>query len=194
VSELPSPPGDVPGVSVDATSAQRDWIPHRPDGGGRQQRTGCGFALVLAVLAFVGVVGIALAVVAFRGSDGITERSPSDLVVGNCLTRPGAESGYMFELAGCDEAHDDEVFAVGHLNEDGESPYPALEDLQRRIESLCTGAAFADYVGIDAAQSSYRVLFITPDAQAWRTTRGVYVCLIDGGGQVLRGSARGTGR
>jgi hypothetical protein len=150
--------------------------------------------IVLAGLALLGTVGIALAAIAFRRGDDPVERSVSDLEVGNCLIQPGGEAEYLFELTRCDRPHDDEVFAVGRLNPDGTAPYPDLTALRAQIERTCVGQAFEDFVGIAAARTTYHVLFITPDQQAWREAKGPYVCVIDGAGEPLDGSARGTGR
>ena len=174
--------------------AERDWIPYRHDGADRRGRAGCGLAALLAALGFVGVVGIALAAIAFRGGSGPVERDVSDLRVGDCLVQPGGESQYLFELVGCDHPHDDEVVAAGRLDETGASPYPPLADLRGRIEQICVGDAFTRYVGVVAAATALHVLFITPDEQAWRDARGPYACVVDGGGERLEGSVRGSGR
>jgi hypothetical protein len=148
--------------------------------------------IVLGALAFVGVLGIALAALAFRRG-GDTERAVSDLEVGDCLVQPG-DTEYLFEVVDCDERHDDEVFAAGRLNPEGTAVYPELSTLRAQIEQICVGRAFDDYVGIPTSQTTYKVLFITPDGQAWQEARGAYVCVIDSGGTPLRGSARNTKR
>lgn len=150
--------------------------------------------IVLAVLAAVVVAGIALAIVALRHDDDPVERSVSELEVGDCLVQPGGGTEYRFEVVGCDDPHDDEVIALGRLNPDGTAPYPDLAALRAQIERSCVGSAFEDYVGVPAARSAYHVLYITPDRQAWREAAGSYVCLVDGGGEALHGSARGTAR
>lgn len=193
MSELPQPPDRAPEVPSTRSGAQREWIAYRPGGEPQRTRAGCGISVLLGILAFVGAAGIALAAIAFRRGDDTVDRAVSDLKVGDCLLQPGGDSEYLFELTDCDDPHDDEVFATGRLNEDGGAPYPGLTVLRAQIELICAGDAFTDYVGVPAAQTTRHVLFITPDPQAWAEASGPYVCVIDGGGERLSGSARGTG-
>jgi hypothetical protein len=92
-------------------------------------------------------------------------------------------------------SHDAEVFDVDLLNPGRDRPYPREEALFAELQTLCTGSAFTDYVGVEYAVSAFEVLYFYPLADDWDFQRGEYHCVLYSlDGEVLTESVEGSGR
>ena len=93
-----------------------------------------------------------------------------DIGVGDCFdesamqTALGGEEVSNIPLIDCAEPHDAEVFHVEDLA-DGE--FPGEASVQSSMEEICTGSAFAEFIGVDYMESSIYVGGLQPTAQTW---------------------------
>lgn len=136
------------------------------------------------------VVTAALAVVAsgcgLLGGGG----NVFDLAVGDCFDR-NAASGEISDvpIVDCAEPHDSEAF---HTFEVGDGEYPGDDALRAQAEEQCL-PAFAEYVGVEYANSRLDVFPITPTEGSWAEGDREVVCaLYDPEQQQLEGSMQGA--
>ncbi len=93
-----------------------------------------------------------------------------DIAVGDCFdesamqTALGGEEVSNIPLVECSEPHDAEVFHVEDLP-DGD--FPGESSVQASMEEICTGSAFADFIGVDYMDSSIYVGGLQPTSQTW---------------------------
>lgn len=116
-----------------------------------------------------------------------------ELAVGDCFDR-STETGEISDVpvVDCDEPHDSEVFHTFEV--EGDDEYPGGEALVAQAEEQCL-PAFADYVGLDYADSTLDVFPITPTDGSWAEGDREVVCaLYDLEQDELEGSMRGSQR
>ncbi len=114
-----------------------------------------------------------------------------ELSVGDCFDR-SSEDGEISDvpIVDCDEPHDSEVFHTFEVEGDGE--YPGGEALLAQAEEQCL-PAFADYVGLDYANSTLDIFPITPTDGSWSEGDREVVCaLYDLEQEELEGSMQGA--
>jgi len=92
------------------------------------------------------------------------------LQAGDCFNQP--PDGNISEVAAvpCTDAHDNEVFAKFDMEGGDDADFPGDAAVQTASEE-CIGATFADYVGLEYAQSRFGVLPITPTQDTWESDR-----------------------
>ncbi len=114
-----------------------------------------------------------------------------DLRVGDCFDEPAGSQVSHLVAVPCAEPHDNEAFAIFDLD-DGD--YPGEEAVDGIAEEGCL-AAFADYVGIDYAESVLAASTFTPTAASWKDGDREVVCFLqDLEGSKLSGSMAGAQR
>lgn len=86
------------------------------------------------------------------------------LQVGDCLADSTVGEVNDVPVVPCNESHDSEVFSVFDLP-DGE--FPGDMTVDEDAEEGCTGEDFAEYVGIEYAESDLDVGFIKPSRDTW---------------------------
>ena len=116
-----------------------------------------------------------------------------DTVVGRCVDFPAdsPDTVEAFPYTECDVAHSHEIFAV-ITNPARE--YPGFEALEEYAQVECL-AAFDDYVGISAFDSTLFYSWIVPSLGSWNSTekdRQVVCVAGSGDGRDLIGSVKGT--
>ncbi|MEX2324586.1 MAG: septum formation family protein [Nitriliruptoraceae bacterium] len=136
------------------------------------------FAVLLAVVAGCG------------GSDS----NVFELTAGTCFNDPPLDNQQVREvpIVNCSEPHDNETYALVAVPGDA---YPGPEQVDAIAESECI-IEFANYVGIDYADSQYLAQYFAPSEASWSAGDRIIVCyLFDSEADVqLQGSARDSGR
>lgn len=122
--------------------------------------------------------------------------SPEDLAVGDCydpIEDPDDDALLAAIILPCAEPHANEVFGVEQVAGAPTAPFPGLDDLEDEAEDLCD-AAFEDYVGIDFNRSRLSYIYYTPTEATWAAGDREVICVIDGEGEPITGSVKGTQR
>lgn len=96
------------------------------------------------------------------------------LAAGDCLL-DFDQSASWFELAGCDEPHEAEVFVA---DEQVDAAFPGDEAMDARSDELCFGATFEDFVGRDYASSSIFSIVSVPTAETWSQGDRTINCIL----------------
>ena len=125
--------------------------------------------------------------------EGVTsQQSVFDLAVGDCFDDPDT-SGQIgsVQSVGCDQPHDNEVFAL--ITHPGTGDYPGEDEITSFGSQQCQGAAFVNYVGSDYPSSRYFVTTLYPTAESWADGDREIVCALFVPDETLTGSARGAG-
>ncbi len=148
---------------------------------------------MLALLVLV--VGAAACSSVRRNAAGeVIERgsmSVFDLRTGDCFDEPAGNQVSHLMVMPCAEPHDNETFAIFELD-DGD--YPGVGAVDGIAEEECL-AAFADFVGIEYADSELAVSTFTPTADSWKDGDRDVVCFLqDLAGGKLTGSMAGAQR
>ncbi len=148
---------------------------------------------MLALLVLV--VGAAACSSVRRNAAGeVIERgsmSVFDLRTGDCFDEPAGNQVSHLMVMPCAEPHDNETFAIFELD-DGD--YPGVGAVDGIAEEECL-AAFADFVGIEYADSELAVSTFTPTADSWKDGDREVVCFLqDLAGSKLTGSMAGAQR
>ncbi len=106
----------------------------------------------------VGALGV-FALVACGGTEVATEAS-----VGDCFQDPESEREVgELEKVDCEEAHDNEVFAVFDLDD---GAFPGTTELQALAQAGCA-ERFEGYVGSPLEESDLEVFGIAPTEETW---------------------------
>lgn len=117
-----------------------------------------------------------------------------ELTEGTCFNDPAVDNEQVREVAivDCTEPHDNEVYALVAVPGDA---YPGPEQINAVAESECI-MEFANYIGIDYADSQYLAQYFAPSEDSWSAGDRIIVCyLFDSEANVqLQGSARDSGR
>lgn len=128
-----------------------------------------------------------------RDDNGVvTKPGPADvfeLQVGDCLVGEVEEEVTEVPLVPCDTPHTHEVF---HLAEHPEGPYPGSAAIEVFAEQACVGA-FADYVGVELAESIYYFTYLFPSVSTWNDEEDrQIVCFVVSRDAEITGSVKGS--
>ncbi|MEL6984107.1 MAG: septum formation family protein, partial [Actinomycetota bacterium] len=85
------------------------------------------------------------------------------LEAGDCLL-DFDQSASWFEVVGCDEPHEAEVFIA---DQQADGAFPGDEAMDARADELCFGPPFNEFVGRDYASSSIFSFVSVPTAETW---------------------------
>lgn len=117
-----------------------------------------------------------------------------DLVEGDCVIfdeslEPEVET---MPAVPCDDPHNGEVYAL--VDVDDLDAYPGERELSIRAERDCL-AHFADYVGIDLADSTLFPTTAIPAIRGWQDDGDrTVVCFVLTAGEMVTGTLRDSGR
>lgn len=119
-----------------------------------------------------------------RGTSSIFE-----LKVGDCTKEELKEEATKIALVPCTEPHTHEAyFAVDYVGD----AYPGSATLEVFAEQKCVGA-FADYVGVELAQSHFYFTYLYPSVTTWQSKDDRQVmCFVVSRDEVLVASVKGT--
>jgi hypothetical protein len=115
-----------------------------------------------------------------------------DLQVGDCVLIDDEleAANETLPVVPCDEPHQAEVYAL--VDVDDLDQYPGERELSNRAETECV-AEFADYVGVDLADSVLFFTYMIPSIRSWQDDDDrTVVCMVLGVGGPLEGSVRGA--
>ena len=130
-----------------------------------------------------------------------TPVQPNDLEVGDCwdpidfTVDTGAEIQDFYsgvDVVPCKRAHTAEVYAIFDLEG---AEYPGEEDLRMQVERGCLDA-FEEFVGLNYAESTLDINFMSPSRKSWtiQDDRTVICSVYDMYGEQLTGSMEGSQR
>jgi len=123
---------------------------------------------------------------------GADDAGPFELQVGDCFDDPDDPVEQLIEvpLIGCEEPHDNQVFALFDLP-DGD--FPGDAEVADQARDGCLGR-FEDYVGTPYADSELFAAWLPPTQGSWEAGDRQVVCvLFDADGQLV-GSQQGAER
>ncbi len=143
--------------------------------------------------ALIGIVVIAVLVVAFFLLRNQLSGNVTDLQVGDCIDQP-ATTGTVTDVQHhpCTDAHDAEVFTL--ITDSTSGDYPGQTHFETIANTQCFAAASA-YLGTDFnARDDIGGGFFYPSTDSWSSGDRTVTCYLDrtDGGQ-LTGSLRGIG-
>ncbi|MGH8936240.1 MAG: septum formation family protein [Acidimicrobiia bacterium] len=150
-------------------------------------------AIALALLVVVSACGEAT-----RGEGGtVVEEgrvSAFEVEVGDCFNDPEDLSAVVdVEAVPCQQAHDNEIFALPQYPAGPEEAYPGDEEVDSFAEQACL-EAFAGYVGIPYEDSVFIYGTISPRAETWADGDREVICILYDPDQKLEGSMQGSRR
>ena len=119
-----------------------------------------------------------------RGNASIFELS-----VGDCTKQELKAEATNIDLVPCTEPHTHEAyFSVDYVGD----AYPGSATLEVFAEQKCVGA-FADYVGVELAQSNFYFTFLYPSVTTWQSKNDRQVmCFVVSRDELLVASVKGT--
>ena len=119
-----------------------------------------------------------------RGTENIFE-----VKVGDCTKEELKEEATEIDLVPCTEPHTHEAyFSVDYVGD----AYPGSATLEVFAEQQCVGA-FADYVGVELAQSNLYFTYIYPSVTTWQSKNDrQVVCFVVSRNELLVASVKGT--
>ncbi|MBQ1082686.1 MULTISPECIES: septum formation family protein [unclassified Nocardiopsis] len=121
----------------------------------------------LAVVTAGAVVSLSAcgALDSFLGAGNVME-----IGVGDCFTdsemRTAMGGGEVdsVPVVDCSEPHDAEVF---HAEDLPDGDYPGDGSVSESVDEICTGSAFAEFVGVDFVESEIYVGGFSPTVESW---------------------------
>lgn len=122
---------------------------------------------------------------------GCSSGNVFSLEVGDCFDDPSDTSGEISDvpIVECSEPHDNEVFAVFDIPGDD---FPGQSEVQEQADDGCLDR-FADYVGIDYAESRFIQTSLYPTEGSWDGGDREVICfLYDIDLEKLEGSMAGS--
>ena len=116
-----------------------------------------------------------------------------DLEVGQCFDDPDSfEAVADVDIVSCDQAHDNEVYAIEQIS--GGGNWPGQDLVADAADEACL-AAFEAYVGIDYLSSSFEIGWLAPTSDSWADGDREVVCfLFDPTLEPITGSVEDSGR
>ena len=119
-----------------------------------------------------------------RGNASIFELS-----VGDCTKQELEAEATNSDLVPCTEPHTHEAyFSVDYVGD----AYPGSATLEVFAEQKCVGA-FADYVGVELAQSNFYFTYLYPSVTTWQSKNDRQVmCFVVSRDELLVASVKGT--
>lgn len=118
-----------------------------------------------------------------------------DLRVGDCLVLDDSVDASVESLPAvpCDEPHQGEVYALYEIDDEDIDTYPGERELSNMAEAVCV-AEFADYVGVDLADSTLFFTYLVPSIRGWQDGDDrTVVCLAVAAGRTLEQSVERSG-
>jgi hypothetical protein len=132
-----------------------------------------------------------------RGDDGrltsAGDLSVFDLVPGDCVVFDDSleAANETLPVVPCGEPHEGEVYALVEI--DDLDAYPGERELSNRAELECL-ARFADYVGVELADSVLFTTYMIPSIRGWQDDGDrTVVCMTVSAGGPLTQSVAGSG-
>ena len=120
------------------------------------------------------------------------ETSVFDLEIGDCFSESGDQTVSVV-VVDCEQPHVYEVFALVTVEGGEDDPYPGDEVIGSEADAGCE-APFAEYVGLDYADSQWYVTSLTPTESTWAEGDREIVCLLNLEDESeVTGSAEGSG-
>jgi hypothetical protein len=114
----------------------------------------------------------------------------ADLAVGQCTDAIQPQQVPSFTVTDCDSPHSWEVATIV---EAGGDAYPGESALRQLADSSCA-TALPDYVGVEAANTTFAVTFLAPNAAHWADPANRKVaCLVGADAGGITGSLKDTG-
>jgi hypothetical protein len=112
-----------------------------------------------------------------------------DLKVGDCTKEELKAEATNIDLVPCSEPHTHEAyFSVDYVGD----AYPGSAALEVFAEQKCVGA-FADYVGVELAQSNFYFTYLYPSVTTWQSKNDRQImCFVVSRDEVLMASVKGT--
>ena len=119
-----------------------------------------------------------------RGNASIFELS-----VGDCTKQELEAEATNIDLVPCTDPHTHEAyFSVDYVGD----AYPGSATLEVFAEQKCVGA-FADYVGVELAQSNFYFTYLYPSVTTWQSKNDRQVmCFVVSRDELLVASVKGT--
>jgi hypothetical protein len=159
--------------------------------GGR--RAGVALAVVVATLAL-----------GCSGDSGPTRKdgritkagslSAAELKPGDCMLAPAKVAAEVTDVRAvpCSDPHPLEAFSL--VTYDKGDAYPGDKELGRYADGKCL-ERYADYVGIDYADSELFYTYLLPSARSWQDSKDrTIVCIVTTTGEQLTKSVQGSQR
>jgi hypothetical protein len=116
----------------------------------------------------------------FNGGERVAEETGKERTVNQVTAVP------------CDQAHDNEVFAVFNHPAPGDAPFPGEEAVNKVAQDGCL-ARFEGYVGRPYDGSDLQVAVIAPGEKSWKEEHDrAIACILYGDGR-LEGSRKASG-
>lgn len=115
--------------------------------------------------------------------------TPFDIQIGDCSKAELKDETTEVDLVPCIEPHTHEAY---FLAEHPDGPYPGATALKVFAEQQCVGA-FADYMGIEVAESRFYFTFLFPSVSTWNDKQDrQVVCFVVSRDELVTGSLKGT--
>lgn len=115
--------------------------------------------------------------------------SAFDVEVGDCSNAELKEETTTIALVPCTEPHTHEAYFTA---EHPDGPYPGATALEVFAEQQCVGA-FADYVGIEVAESRFYFTYLFPSVSTWNDKQDrQVVCFVVSRDELVTGSLKGV--
>jgi hypothetical protein len=116
--------------------------------------------------------------------------SAFEVQVGDCTNAELKEETVSVSLVPCTEPHSHEAyFAVEYPD----GPYPGSTAVETFAEQQCVGA-FAEYVGVEVAQSRLYFTYLYPSVSTWNDKKDrQIVCFAVSRDELVTGTVKGAG-
>lgn len=116
--------------------------------------------------------------------------SAFDVQVGDCSKTELKEETTTIALVPCTEPHSHEAYFTVEYPD---GPYPGSTAVETFAEQQCVGA-FADYVGIEVAQSRLYFTYLYPSVSTWNDKKDrQVVCFAVSRDELVTGTVKGAG-
>lgn len=113
--------------------------------------------------------------------------SAFDVQVGDCSNAELKEETTSLSLVPCTEPHSHEAYFVA---EHPDGPYPGATALEVFAEQKCVGA-FADYVGVEVAESRFYFTYLFPSVSTWNDKQDrQVVCFVVARDELITGTLK----
>jgi hypothetical protein len=115
--------------------------------------------------------------------------SAFEVQVGDCSNAELEEETTTIALVPCVEPHSHEAYFTA---EHPDGPYPGATALEVFAEQQCVGA-FADYMGIEVAESRFYFTYLFPSVSTWNDKQDrQVVCFVVSRDELVTGSLKGA--
>jgi len=129
-----------------------------------------------------------------RDASGAVTRGGSvsafEVQVGDCTSAELKEETVSVTLVPCTEPHSHEAYFTVEYPD---GPYPGATAVEFFAEQQCVGA-FADYVGVEVAQSRLYFTYLYPSVSTWNDKKDrQVVCFAVSRDELVTGTVKGAG-